>query len=117
MTDDRQIQKGLYCPSHERDSCGIGMIVNLNNKPSHDVVENALTMLENMSHRGATGYEENTGDGAGILIQIPHDFLKDESFGNVPEPGEYGVGMFFMPTGISDETRGHKRRAHPTTWW
>ena len=67
--------QGLYTPSLEKDSCGTGFIANLNGDKSHELVANALQMLTNMEHRGACGCEANTGDGAGILTQVPHDFL------------------------------------------
>lgn len=90
----------LYVPSLEHDACGIGFIAQLDNQASHAVVSDALTMLENMEHRGACGWDPNTGDGAGILIQIPHSFYQEEcqQLGfTLPEPGEYGVGMIFFP--------------------
>ncbi len=92
--------KGLYTKELEHDSCGVGCVADISNKPSHKTVKDALTMLENMEHRGATGSDENTGDGAGILIQIPHQFYKTElgNFGiDLPEQGSYGVGMIFFP--------------------
>ncbi len=93
-------QKGLYVPQAERDSCGTGLIANLKNEPSHRLVQDALTMLVNMEHRGACGYEPNTGDGAGILIQKPHFLFKAEAerLGfELPAVGSYGVGMLFLP--------------------
>ncbi|MEM1326759.1 MAG: glutamate synthase large subunit [Bacteroidota bacterium] len=92
--------KGLYTPQLEKDSCGTGLIAMLNGEKTHDVIENALTMLTNMEHRGACGCEPNTGDGAGILTQIPHDFFKRKSSEmgfELPEFGKYGVGMVMMP--------------------
>ncbi|MFN7117822.1 MAG: glutamate synthase large subunit [Saprospiraceae bacterium] len=93
-------QRGLYTPQLEKDSCGTGLIADLNGNKSHQLVQDALTMLENMEHRGACGYEPNTGDGAGILVQMPHEFLAKacKKLGFVlPEPGTYGVGMLFFP--------------------
>ncbi len=93
-------QKGLYVPQLESDACGTGLIANLNGIKSHQIVEDALTMLQNMDHRGACGYEANTGDGAGIMIQTPHDFfLRECSKINIqlPDFGAYGVGMVFLP--------------------
>jgi glutamate synthase (NADPH/NADH) large chain len=93
-------QKGLYVPQLESDACGTGFIANLNGIRSHRLVEDALTMLANMHHRGATGCEENTGDGAGILLQIPHDFLVGQTARgdlHLPVPGAYGGGMIFFP--------------------
>ncbi len=93
-------QRGLYTPQLEKDSCGTGFIADLTGNKSHQLVQDALTMLENMEHRGACGYEPNTGDGAGILVQMPHEFLSKEcrrlGF-ELPELGEYGVGMLFFP--------------------
>ena len=71
--------RGLYHPSFEHDSCGIGFVANIKGHKSHQHIADALTILENMEHRGACGCEVNTGDGAGILIQIPHEFFFDES--------------------------------------
>ena len=92
-------ESGLYHPSLEHDSCGVGCVVEFSGKKTHEVVSDALTMLENMEHRGATGSDPNTGDGAGILVQIPHQFFKAkmDSFGtNLPNEKEYGVGMIFF---------------------
>ncbi|GJM89695.1 hypothetical protein PR202_ga05907 [Eleusine coracana subsp. coracana] len=104
---------GLYNPSFERDSCGVGFIAELSAEPSRKTVDDAIEMLERMSHRGACGCEKNTGDGAGILVALPHAFFgeasiatKDSGF-ELPLPGEYAVGMFFMPT---DEGRREKSR-------
>ena len=90
--------QGLYDPSFEHDSCGIGFVANLKGKKSHKNVKDALSMLIRMEHRGACGCEANTGDGAGILIQIPHDFFKEVVTGfEIPEFEEYGVGQLFLP--------------------
>lgn len=91
-------KQGLYDPALEHDACGMGFVVNIKGEKSHDIIDEALTVLENLSHRGAIGADENTGDGAGILIQIPHDFFKREcdvlGF-DLPAKGSYGVGMLF----------------------
>ncbi|PYG86889.1 glutamate synthase domain-containing protein 2 [Ruminiclostridium sufflavum DSM 19573] len=91
-------KQGLYDPSLEHDACGMGFVVSIKGQKSHDIVEDALTVLENLNHRGASGADENTGDGAGIMVQIPHDFFKREcdvlGF-ELPEKGNYGVGMIF----------------------
>ncbi len=91
-------KQGLYDPSFEHDACGIGFVVNINGEKSHDVIDEALTVLENLSHRGASGADENTGDGAGILVQIPYNFFKREceviGF-DLPDQGDYAVGMIF----------------------
>ena len=93
-------KQGLYDPQFEHDACGIGFVVNFKGKKSHEIVHQGLTVLVNLDHRGARGAEPNTGDGAGILMQIPHKFLKKvcktEGF-EIPEPGKYAVGMIFMP--------------------
>jgi glutamate synthase (NADPH) large chain len=93
--------RGLYRPEFERDSCGIGFVTNLKGKKSHEIIQNALTMLECMEHRGGTGFDVNSGDGAGILIQIPHDFFAAQASDlgiQLPAEGEYGVGMIFFPS-------------------
>ena len=95
--------RGLYHPSFEHDSCGIGFVANIKGHKSHQHIADALTILENMEHRGACGCEVNTGDGAGILIQIPHEFFFDESIRigfHLPSYGRYGVGMIFFPRDI-----------------
>jgi glutamate synthase (NADPH/NADH) large chain len=91
---------GLYDPGFEKDSCGVGFIANIKARKSHQLVMDAITMLERMSHRGACGCEQNTGDGAGILIQIPHEFFTNEcnKLGiKLPSFGHYGVGLVFFP--------------------
>ncbi len=91
---------GLYTPQLEKDSCGVGLIADLKSIPTQYIVDSALTMLENMKHRGACGCEENTGDGAGILLQIPHEFFQNIFLSQqiaLPSSGNYGVGMFFFP--------------------
>jgi len=93
-------QQGLYRPEFEHDSCGTGFITNINGHKSNQIVNDALTILENMEHRGACGCDPDSGDGAGILIQLPHEFLLEECSNleiSLPEPGEYGVGMIFFP--------------------
>ncbi len=93
-------QQGLYRPEFEHDSCGTGFITNINGHKSNQIVRDALTILENMEHRGACGCDPDSGDGAGILIQLPHEFLMEECSNlemSLPEPGDYGVGMIFFP--------------------
>ena len=100
MNTNRHTFTGLYRSEFEHDSCGIGFVANLKGRQSHDIIENALTMLTCMEHRGGTGCDVNSGDGAGILIQIPHEFLQEECAGlgiELPAAGEYGVGMVFLP--------------------
>ncbi|RPJ52290.1 MAG: glutamate synthase large subunit, partial [Chloroflexi bacterium] len=94
-------RQGLYDPQFEHDSCGTGFIANIKGETSHQMIEDALTILENLAHRAATGSESNTGDGAGILIQTPHGFLVNECAAlgfDLPGPRYYGVGMLFLPT-------------------
>src|SRR6266704_924789 len=93
-------KQGLYDPQFEHESCGVGFVVNLKGQRSHAIIRQGLEVLLNLDHRGACGCEANTGDGAGILMQPPHDFLKlvaKEARVKLPGPGEYGVGMVFMP--------------------
>ena len=93
-------EKGLYLPQYEHDSCGIGFVTNVKGGKSHQIVEDALKILIRMNHRGATGSEENCGDGAGVLTQIPHDFFRRECEKlhiELPEPKNYAVGMIFLP--------------------
>lgn len=86
---------GLYNASYEHDACGVGMVVNIHGNKSHDLVDNALRVLENMEHRGAET-RDKTGDGAGILLQIPHEFILLQGI-PVPEKGKYGTGLVFLP--------------------
>src|ERR1039457_2013680 len=107
-TNDRPVEtlisappkQGLYDPQFEHDACGLGFVVNIKGRKSHQLVSDALKILVNLDHRGACGCEANTGDGAGILIQVPHDFLaaKAQKLGfQLPAPGQYGVGQLFLP--------------------
>jgi glutamate synthase (ferredoxin) len=93
-------KQGLYDPQFEHDSCGIGFVVNVKGEKSHQIVRDAVTVLTNLTHRGAQGAEPNTGDGAGILVQIPHEFLRKKvarrGF-SLPDPGQYGVGVVYLP--------------------
>src|SRR5437763_10935250 len=93
-------RQGLYDPQFEHESCGVGFVVNIKGRKSHAIIRQALEVLLNLDHRGACGCEANTGDGAGILIQPPHGFLKlvaKEARVKLPGPGEYGIGMVFLP--------------------
>ncbi len=99
MTDCKQTnnqQGGLYQRDFEHDACGVGMVVNIHGNKSHDLVDNALRVLENMQHRGAEGADKKTGDGAGIMLQIPHEFILLQGI-PVPEKGKYGTGLVFLP--------------------
>lgn len=92
--------QGLYDPRNEHDACGIGFVVNIQGEKSHDIISKGLQILINLAHRGACGCDPQTGDGAGLLIQIPHQFFVREcaKLGfTLPAPGEYGVGMIFLP--------------------
>jgi glutamate synthase (NADPH/NADH) large chain len=93
-------RQGLYDPCHEHDACGMGFVANIKGQKSHDIIEKGIQILINLTHRGACGCDPETGDGAGILIQIPHTFFARESktlgFA-LPAPGEYGIGMLFLP--------------------
>nr|WP_024990208.1 glutamate synthase large subunit [Segatella albensis] len=96
-----QQQTGLYSNTYEHDACGVGMVVNIHGNKSHELVDNALKVLENLRHRGAEGADGKTGDGAGILLQIPHEFILLQGI-PVPEKGKYGTGLVFLP---KDEKR------------
>src|SRR3954470_9204238 len=92
--------QGLYSPENEHDACGIGFVADIEGRKSHDIVLKGIQILINLAHRGACGCDPQTGDGAGILIQIPHAFFQREckELGfDLPAPGEYGVGMMFLP--------------------
>src|SRR5579872_2155732 len=89
---------GLYDPAYEHDACGIALVAKLWGEASHAVVEKGLAALENLEHRGAEGADPNTGDGAGILIQIPDGFFRAAAAGvELPPPGRYGVGVCYLP--------------------
>ena len=93
---------GLYDAANEHDACGVGMIVNIKGGKSHELVESALKVLENMRHRGAEGADNKTGDGAGIMLQIPHEFILLQGI-PVPEKGHYGTGLLFLPKAEKDQ--------------
>ena len=95
-------QLGLYDAENEHDACGVGMLVNIHGGKSHELVESALKVLENMRHRGAEGADNKTGDGAGILLQIPHEFILLQGI-PVPEKGKYGTGLLFLPKDEKDQ--------------
>ena len=95
----KRSKKGLYDPKNEKDSCGIGFVANIYDIPSRKIVENALKVLGNLTHRGAVSADPKAGDGVGILVQIPHQFFQGElSKKNVilPRPDDYAIGMFFF---------------------
>jgi glutamate synthase (ferredoxin) len=100
MKPQRPTKQGLYDPWFEHDSCGVGFVVDIQGRKSNRILNQAIEILKNLDHRGAAGSETNTGDGAGILIQVPHTFLKEackKARLTLPEAGEYGVGNIFLP--------------------
>src|SRR5437870_1696818 len=94
--------QGLYDPRHEHDACGVGFVVDIKGRKSHAIVRQALKVLINLLHRGACGCEVNTGDGAGILMQMPDKFLRKVAPAPLPPAGEYGVGLIFLPRDAAD---------------
>jgi glutamate synthase domain-containing protein 2/glutamate synthase domain-containing protein 1/glutamate synthase domain-containing protein 3 len=104
-------KKDLYDPFFEHDSCGVGFVANINGQRTHKIVSDGITVLKNLVHRGAIGGDQKTGDGAGMLVQVPHDFLSRECTKTgikLPKPGAYGVGMLFIPQ--EDKKRAEARR-------
>ncbi len=97
----KPVREGLYNPAYEHDSCGIGFVANINGEKSFDIVKRGLEVLERMHHRGAEGADNKTGDGSGILLQIPHDFYSEEMVG-LPKAGEYGTGLLFLPSNLEE---------------
>ncbi|MFJ6460992.1 glutamate synthase large subunit [Streptomyces sp. NPDC091387] len=95
--DGRPAQQGMYDPRNEHDACGVGFVATLTGVAGHELVEQALTVLRNLEHRGATGSEPDSGDGAGILLQVPDAFLRAEVPFDLPEAGAYAVGIAFLP--------------------
>ena len=105
---DLPAKQGLYDPAFEHDACGVGFVVDMKGRKSHRIVEQALQILTNLDHRGAAGSEPNTGDGAGILIQVPHAFNKEackKARIALPETGQYGTGIIFMPKSLTKRRR------------
>jgi glutamate synthase (ferredoxin) len=102
------VKQGLYDQGYEHDACGIGFVANIKGKKSNDILRKALTVLDNLDHRGARGAELNTGDGAGILMQIPHEFFRNacEKLDiHLPSPGSYGIGMLFLSTDLLERNK------------
>ncbi len=100
--------QGLYDPQHEHDACGTGFVVNIKGERSHEIVRKALQVLDNLTHRGACGCDPLTGDGAGILMQIPHEFMLREAVKlgfALPAAGEYSVGVVFMPRDVEKRAK------------
>lgn len=102
--DGRPVQQGMYDPRNEHDACGVGFVATLTGVASHELVEQALTVLRNLEHRGATGSEPDSGDGAGILLQVPDAFLREEVSFDLPEAGSYAVGIAFLSADDSAES-------------
>ncbi|MFE6937106.1 glutamate synthase large subunit [Streptomyces sp. NPDC057699] len=102
--DGRPVQQGMYDPRNEHDACGVGFVATLTGVASHELVEQALTVLRNLEHRGATGSEPDSGDGAGILLQVPDAFLREEAGFELPEAGSYAVGIAFLPADDSTDS-------------
>src|SRR6201998_2458483 len=96
---------GLYDPRFEHDACGVGMVARLDNRPTHEVITKAITALENLEHRGASGADAHTGDGAGILMQMPDELLREAVGFELPAPGRYGVLMCFLSTDAAARAR------------
>ncbi|HUJ77154.1 MAG TPA: glutamate synthase subunit alpha, partial [bacterium] len=101
------VRQGLYDPALEKDSCGVGFVVNFKGRRSHEIVEQGLQVLKNLEHRGATGADPKVGDGAGVLLQVPDAFLRQAvaplGF-SLPKTGLYGVGMMFLPQDQAQRT-------------
>src|SRR5690606_17650319 len=96
--------QGLYDPANEHDACGVGFVAHIKNKKSHSIVEQGLQILRNLTHRGATGYDPLLGDGAGMLIQLPDAFLREESAKlgiKLPKAGQYACANIFLPQSIN----------------
>ena len=102
-------KRGLYDPSNEKDSCGVGFVANMKGNPDHQIVLDALEMLERMEHRGGCGCEPNTGDGAGILVGLPEGFLRKvakQDLGlDLPSKGQFGAGLVFLPQDLDQRNK------------
>src|SRR3954454_12792757 len=101
--------QGLYDPAFEHDACGVAFVARLDAVPTHEAVSRALTALENLEHRGAAGPDADTGDGAGILVQMPHAFLRGVAELRLPQPGAYGVAVCFLPRRASRRVAPQRR--------
>ena len=100
---------GMYDPANEHDACGVGMVTTLNKRPERKIVTDAIEVLVNLDHRGAVGAEENTGDGAGILMSMPDEFMRATVPAELPEAGHYAAGIAFLDRDI--ETSGQQEQA------
>ena len=101
--------RNLYRPEFEHDACGVGFVVDMHGRRSLGIVEMGLTVLENLAHRGASGAEAATGDGAGILIQVPHEYLVESSDFDLPDAGQYATGIAFLPREPEDAKAAAKQ--------
>ncbi len=99
---------GLYDPANEHDACGVGFVANIKGKPSYEIIQNGLKILQRLEHRGAVGADPKAGDGAGILFQVPHDFFAASVDFHLPDSGEYAVGMLFLPKEINAQNSAVK---------
>src|SRR4030067_183854 len=103
-------KQGLYDPAYEHDSCGVGFVAHIKGQRSHQILLDAREALHNMDHRGACGCEANTGDGAGILTALPHEFLqrvvREELKAELPPPGQFAAGIVFLPTDPAERAEG-----------
>src|SRR2546430_2415606 len=102
MSAETPQAQGLYDPGREHDACGVGFVVHMKGQRSHAIVNQAVQVLRNLEHRGACGCEVNTGDGAGILVQMPDKFLRKAAGVPLPAAGEYGAGLVFLPRDAND---------------
>src|SRR5689334_21876293 len=100
---------GLYDPRFEHDACGVSFVVDIKGRKSHEIVATALGALCNLDHRGAQGAEANTGDGAGVLVQVPDQFLRESVDFALPEAGHYGVGLAFVATDAAEQAETLQR--------
>ena len=106
-------RQGLYDPAFEHEACGVGFVVDIKGRKSHRILEQAIQVLRNLDHRGACGCEVNTGDGAGVLLQMPHKFLEQACeqahIAALPAPGHYGCGLVFLPRDVSKRRKLEQR--------
>ena len=104
MKTERPQQQGLYRKEFEHENCGIGFVAHLNGKKSHSIIKQGLDILINMTHRGAEGADSKTGDGAGVLIQVPRDFYLIQGY-SLPPEGQFGTGLIFLPQNSPDASQ------------
>ena len=104
MKTERPLKQGLYRPEFEHENCGIGFVAHLKGNKSHSIITKGLEILCNMTHRGAEGSDSKTGDGAGVLIQVPYSFYVDLGY-ILPPEGQFGTGLVFFPQNQSDAAK------------